>query len=147
MVGPRAWRAKFVPVIKILISVKKSTSVLLLAVFIAVSAAGEGLHLIPGASHHGRDSCQAGHSRCGPPCHAIADNAIADNAIPDSSASLSRSREDCSICRFLAQSTELSTPEVRVDTYRCIILRPIEEPAQAMQDRNGLFDARAPPMA
>ena len=134
---------KCVPVIKILISVKKSTSVLLLAVFIAVSASGEGLHLIPGASHHGRDSCQAGHSRCGPPCRAIPDSAIPDS----SSASLSRSREDCSICRFLAQSTELSTPEMRVDTYRCIILRPIEEPAQAMPDRNGLFDARAPPMA
>ena len=126
------YHAARVQAIEMSIPLRKLTSTLLLAVFVAVSALGEGLHAFPGASHH-----HAGQSQC---CHH-------SQGTPDETGeSLSGSHDDCSICRFLAQSIDLSAPASSADWVPCVILPPIETPT-VLQDRCGLFDARAPPTA
>ena len=131
------YHAARVQAVEMSIPFRKLTSTLLLAVFVAVSALGEGLHAIPGASHHHGGSYHTGQSHY---CHH-------SHGTPDETGeSPSGSHDDCSICRFLAQSIDLSAPASSADWVPCVILPPIETPT-VLQDRSGLFDARAPPTA
>jgi len=121
------------------ILLRRAANCLLVAVFATVMALGEGLHSLPGASHQHRGHCA--HSHTGRPhgCHSRRDS-------DDESGSIPESHDHCSICHFLAQSVELSTPPLCVGSVRCVILRPMEQTTTPLPDRSGLFDARGPPL-
>ena len=118
----------------------RATSFLLLAVFVTVMTLGEGLHALPGASHQHHHHGHCAHSHTGQP-HGSHSHRDSD----DESRSIPESHDGCSICQFLAQSIELSTPPSCVESIRYVILHPMELPATPLPDRSGLFDARGPP--
>ena len=123
-------------------SARKRCIWIVLTLFTAIAAAGDGLHFLPGLGHHCREMRLPFDAQGG--CH-WSDCGEAGHFKILSATSVASSDENCPVCQFFTQSQSVPLAvafeiESRVVEGRISIIRPL------LVDRvAGAYSSRAPP--